>query len=187
MSAVLQEIGFTQEELQERVLERIVARLFGETDDEQFWLGDDSFKEKLDAQIKGRIDATVQKLADEHVLPHVGEYVEKFTVQETTKWGEAKGAKLSFTEYLIQRAHFYLTEEVNHDGKTKADDSYNFRPYTTRIAYLIEKHLKYHISTAMEGALKTANSAIADGIQGAVKVSLARVLEGIKTSVVVKS
>mgnify|MGYP001609874141 FL=1 len=79
----------------------------------------------------------------------------------------------------MARAEAYLKEELDHNGKTKAED-YNWKKSGTRIAYLVHEHLQYSIQTAMKEALTTANSAIVGGIEQAVKIKLAEVAASMK-------
>jgi hypothetical protein len=187
MSLTLESLGFTKDELQQRVIDQLCESIlsgksYGE-DGESIY-EDSQFKRKLDEKLKAHIDQTIGAIAEKHVLPNVTQYVETLTIQETNKWGEAKGKKVTFVEYLTQRAEAYIQEEVSSQGKSKAEaDSYNWSKSTTRIAYLINAHLQYSIETAMKQALATANSAIAGGIEKAVKVKLEEIVAGMKVAV----
>ena len=68
-----------------------------------------------------------------------------------------------------------MQEPVNHNGKTKAEDNYNWCKNTTRICYLVDSHLQYSISVAMDAALKEANSSIAEGLKEAVSIQIDQV------------
>jgi hypothetical protein len=113
--------------------------------------------------------------------------LEALTLQETNRWGEKVGKPVTFIEYLVHRAHAYITEEVDHYGKSKAESNDHYwRGSQTRITHLIHQHLQYNIQTAMERVLKDANSQIATGIAEAVKIQLQQLLEKIKPAVVTK-
>lgn len=184
----LETLGFTKEELQERVINRICEKLLTNTgydydgDSEYFY--NSSFANKLNEEIKNQINRKINELAEEHIFPNISSFIENLTLEETNKWGEKKGTKLTFTEYLIQRAEAYMTEEVNYEGKTKAESgSYGWSKSQTRLTHLIHQHLQYSIKTAMENALKIANSSISVGIQEAVKISLAETLKKLRVDV----
>lgn len=184
-----QALGFTQEELQERVVQRIADSLLNSEhgDDEgRGYRTDSEFKKKLDEKIREGIDAAVVRVADAHVLPNVIALVEGAVLQETNKWGEKRGEPKTFIEYLTERADAYIREPVDYQGKPKSGDSYNWRANGTRIAYMIDQHLQYQISTAMEGAVKSANESIKGGILEAVKIALGQIQAGLKLSVEVK-
>ncbi len=76
-----------------------------------------------------------------------------------------------------------MTEEVDFQGNIKERDGYNWRKAGTRISYMMEKHLQYHISSAVEKALKDLNSSVAIGIAETVKAQLAQTLAKLKVGV----
>ena len=180
-------LGITPEELQDRVIQRIADGLLytsSSDEDGHEFRRDAQFKRKLDEAIQERIDVAVTQLADTHVLPLVAGKIETLTLQKTNEWGEKRGQPISFIEYLTQRADAYMTEQVSYEGKAKGDgDSYNWKGRTTRIAFMIDKHLHYSIENAMKEALANANSAISKGLEGAVKLAL----EQVKTNLSVKT
>lgn len=190
MNITLESLGFTKEDLQERVIDQLCSSLMsGKTYDEDGneEYNDSQFKKKLEERLKTHINERINAIAEAHVLPNVTQYIENLTLQETTKWGEKTGQPVTFIEYLVQRAHAYIQEEVDYNGKSKSEgDSYNWRKNTTRIAYLINAHLQYNISVAMKNALDDANKSIVGGIEKAVKIQLEQIVGGIKTSVAVK-
>lgn len=191
MNITLESLGFTKEDLQERVIDQLCSTLLsGKTYDEDGneEYTDSQFKKKLEDRLKQHMNERINAIAEAHVLPNVTSYIENLTLQQTNTWGEKTGQPVTFIEYLIQRAHAYIQEEVNHEGKSKAEarDSYGWSKNTTRIAYLINAHLQYNIAVAMKTALETANKSIVGGIEKAVKIQLEQIVGGIKTSVAVK-
>ena len=96
-------------------------------------------------------------IGDKFIVPAMKEFVETFMIQETNKWGEKIGQKLTFTEYLVKRAEEYAQEMVDSDGRAKGDlrDSYNWRGSTTRISYLINSHLRFHIENEHRSGCST--------------------------------
>lgn len=189
MQITLESLGLSKEDIQDRVIERLCEQvLSGKTYDEdgsEEWV-DSQFKRKLDERVKAQVEASINAMAEQHILPNVSHYIENLTLQETNRWGEKTGTPITFIEYLVQRAEAYIQEPVNHNGKSKSEDSYSWSKHTTRIAYMIDQHLQYSIKTAMERALKTANSAIAGGIQSAVKMKLEEVVSGLQVAVKTK-
>lgn len=190
MQITLEALGLSKEDIQDRVIERLCEQVLSgkgyDEDGEEFYR-DSKFKQQLDERIKKQIEETINAIAAAHVLPNVTKYVESLMLQETNKWGEKKGASVTFTEYLVQRAEAYIQEQVDYDGKGRSEkDSYNWTGRTTRIAYLVHQHLHYHIETAMKQALATANGAIVGGLEGAVKASLQQALAGLKVAVQTK-
>lgn len=182
-------LGITKEELAERVVKRIAEQMLshfysdpdGDETDEPT-----EFRRVIEKRVTARIDEAVDQIAAKNVLPNVGEYVENMCLQETNKWGEAKGKKLTFIEYLIARAEAYLTEKVSFEGKAKGEDHFSWKGTQTRVAYLVHKHLQYSIETAMKAALQDANSAIVGGLEETIKIKLDEIRRQLKVTVKTK-
>lgn len=177
----LESLGLTREEITERVVEKVAEQMLAEAevvadeDDGKVRLTL-SFAETLKRKVLERVNMAVDDVAAKNILPNVAAYVEGLCLQETNKWGEKVGKPLTFVEYLVSRAEHYLREEVSFEGKARSEDTYvSWRASGTRIAYLVHKHLQYSIQSAMEKALKDANSKIVGGIEEAVKIKLAEV------------
>ena len=178
----LQDIGLSQEEMANRVIDAIADRFIDDRDFGKL------IHAKVDKAIVEQIDAAVAQLSSETIAPRITEMVEGHCLQETNKWGEATGQKLTFTEYLIDRAERFLTEQVDHNGQSKIEsgDSYGWKPYAGRVATMIDNHLQYSISTAMKKALESTNSKIAEGIAVTVKTQLEEILKGLRVGVSVR-
>lgn len=182
----LEELGFTKEELQDRVVDNISEQLlrgkgFGENGEE--FENSTYFKNEIDKKVRAAIEACICKLGDQYVIPKITEFIESVCLQETNSWGEKKGKSFTFIEYLTERANAYILEKVNSDGQSKTDGSYNWNGNQTRITYLVGAHLQDNIAKAMKEALKTANSQIVKGIEETVKIKLKEVSEAITLSV----
>jgi len=190
MSLDIESLGFTKEELQERVIERICTQLMesvGCDEDGEEYPVSSTFRKAIDAKIKKHIDETISALADKHVLPNVAQYIENLTLQQTNQWGQKTAESITFIEYLVKRAEAYMQEKVDYSGKSKEESgSYSFNGAQTRITYLINQHLQYSIETAMKSALQVANSAISKGIQETVKFKLEEIVAGLKVQVATK-
>lgn len=176
MSINVEELGFSQSELQERVIDQIVERLLYkwiEYDPEDGgYSGQSEFYRKLDDEIKKRIDGVVTQIGEAHVLPVITEKIESLVLQKTNEWGEKKGEAVTFVEYLIHLSEKFMTEPVNHCGKTKKQDSYNWRKEGTRIEYAIDKHLQYAMEKAMKQILGDANNILTEGLAKAARIEL---------------
>jgi len=180
----LESLGIAKEEIIERVVSRAVEQLLAENaydEDGDEHAMPSKFATLMKKRIMERVDRAIDEIAGRNVLPNVTAYVENLVLQETNKWGEKQGKTLTFTEYLVARAEAYITEHVNYEGKNQAENgSYSWSKHTTRIAYLVNKHLNYTISSSVESALKAANSKIAGGIEGAVKIALEQALSKLR-------
>lgn len=192
MSIDLAALGFTQEELQTRVIDQIVERVltgvyFDEDGDEV--LRSSRFAAELNKKIQERIDTTINAIAEKHLLPNVGTYIENLVLQRTTSWGEKQGEPYSFIQYLIHRAEVYMSQDVDRNGRSaeecrqRSDSFYKAGP---RVATMVDQHLHLSIETAMKQALANANSQIAGGITSAVKSSLEEITGKLKVAVAIK-
>lgn len=192
---LLQTIGLTQDELKERVAERIARLLMtssmtdSDEDGEEFtYVGETQFAKTMRALVKEKIQAKVAEIAERTVLPSVGELIENFTLQATNAWGEKTGERLTFIEYLTQRADAYLREEVDSDGHSKEETRGSwYGGKQKRIVYMIHKHLHYHISQAMTDALKNVTSSIAISLEETVKLKLAEAIKGLSVKTEIRT
>lgn len=188
----LKELGFTQEELQNRVIEKIASDML-ETmvvDEDGNPSPDSSaFHQKLEKIIKERIDASIREVAEKEVLPNVTKYIEELTLTETNRWGEKQSKPITFIEYLVARCDAYMREEVDYQGKSKEQNgnSYGWRGTQTRVAHLIHEHLHYSISRAMEEALKNVTGSISKALGETAKIKLQEAVESLKVTTHIKS
>jgi hypothetical protein len=193
MTAItIESLGITSNELIDRVVQRVADSVLEypvyDEDGEPAGARDTAFMKALEKKVAEKIDAAVSAIAGRNVLPNIEQYVENLCLQQTNQWGERTGQKLTFTEYLVQRAEAYLVEPVDYEGRAKGErDAYSWKASGTRVSHIVHKHLQYSIQTAMEGALKTANSKIVEGIERAVKIKLKEVSEALKVDVKLKS
>jgi hypothetical protein len=188
MALDLNELGLTQEDLQQRVVDRLCDRLLsremaGEEGD--IYLGDSNLKHLLDKAIQQRIDAAMNAVADKYILPNATQRIESLMLQETNQWGEKKGQPLSFTEYLIKRADAYMQEKVNYEGKSKDEaNGYSWDGKQTRLTYIMHRHIQHHIGIAMKemlgGGLEQLGKALEQTCQLQMRDLTHKVMESIK-------
>lgn len=178
----MKELGFTKEELQERVIDRVCDRLLRtpdslvdnqEGDDEFVPLGYSELKKGIETKIKIRIDRAIEALADKHITPNVGALIEGLTLRKTNEWGEKKETGMTFVEYLTDRARAYMGEAVDYEGKTVGGNGNHYGKTTqTRLVHLVDKHLHYEIQQAMAAASTGLIDVVKDAIQSTVKLKL---------------
>lgn len=183
----LEALGFTKEELQRRVIDQIVEQMMHEPDEDEdggTFIRRSDFRQALDKQIKSHIDATVGRLAEQHVLPNVSKYIENLSLVETNAWGEKTKEPVTFIEYLVKRAETYLTEKVDNDGKSKDEaGGYSWSGKQSRVTYLINRHLQYSIETAMKDAVAKANAILVVGLQETAKLKLAEIAQQLRVTI----
>ena len=175
----LDALGLDQDKLAEKLVDRLAQNMLtsiGYDEDGDEWFGTSAFAKKLNDMGTARLNAIVGELADKHVLPRVNEMVEGLVLQQTNQWGEKVGKPVTFIEYLTQRADAYMREEVNYDGKTKQENGgFSWSKRSTRVAYMIDKHLHYSIESAMKAALANVNNSVAAGLEEATKTAIREV------------
>lgn len=187
--AALAVLGLDPKEIEGKVVERIADRVLQGwgTDEEGEYVCDAQFKRKLENRIQEQIEATISLLADKYVLPNVNSYVENLTLQQTNKWGEATGKSMTFIEYLVERCDAYMREEVNYEGKPRGNDSYSWTGRSTRIAFMVDKHLHWSIEQAMKKAFENGNAMIVGGLKKAMEMSLADITNSLKITTETKT
>jgi hypothetical protein len=185
----IEALGITKEEAAERVIQKIAdSILYNEEYDEDGnpFRGEASFAREVDKAIRVRIDEEVKRLGDTEIEPKIASLIDGICLQATNDWGEAKGEKVSFREYLVRRAEAYMTEPVDYNGKPKGTDSFSWTARTTRVAHMIHQHLHYEIERAMKEALGNLNSTVAKGLHEATRLALNEVIGGLKVKVETK-
>lgn len=178
MKTQLAELGISTDDILEKLVVKLCAEML---EDESGYAT--KFQNRLEEGVKGHVDKVLDKALTDHILPKITEMTEGLCLQETNRWGEKKGTKLTFIEYLTQRADAYLREEVDYNGKTKGPDSFLWAAKGTRISYLIHEHLDYSIKRAMEQALGEVNSSVRKGLEEAVKLAIASVKVKVETKI----
>jgi hypothetical protein len=185
----IEALGITKKEAAERVIQKIADQvLYDEHYDEDGnpFRGESAFRLSVEKAIRSRIDEEVKRLGDSEIEPRIASLVDGVTLQQTNQWGEAKGTAVTFREYLVQRAEAYMTEQVDYEGKPKGTSSFSWTGRSTRVAYMVDKHLHFEIERAMKEALGNLNSTVAKGLHEATRVALNGVLAGLKVEVKTK-
>lgn len=188
MNIDLKSLGFTNEELQERVIDRICESLLSSMEydpdsDREFPVAN-RFQNEIKKRVEVRINETINALAEKYVLPNVAQYIEELTIQTTNNYGEKKGEPVTFIEYLVSRAKAYMQEQVDSSGRSNAEST---TPYwsgkQTRITMLVHKHLADSVETAMKDAMTVATGEVARGIHETARMKLNEIAASLKVKV----
>lgn len=175
----LNELGITTDTITEKLVDRLAGIFVGE--DSEYT---NDFEKRVETAIKLRVDEILDRAITEQITPKVTGMVDNICLEETNKWGEPKGRKMTFIEYLTERVDWYIREPVNYEGKSKGENSYgSWDARSTRIAFMIHAHLKYHIEQAMVNALGVVNSSVRKGLEEAVNLALKQVTVKVDTTV----
>lgn len=173
---MLETLGFSKEELQEKLLDRLVQEMnFSESydDEDNKHLSKSNFDEKLHEMILKKIDEKVLEMAKIHVFPKIDSIIENLVVQKTNNYGEKKGESKTFVEYMIESTQNLMMEKVDNDGRGKGEcNRYDWKETDTRISFMINRYLKYSVEEAMKNVMINANKTIAGGIADVVKLKL---------------
>jgi len=180
----LKALGLSPEELGQRLVSQAVDVLLyttgfdPQTEEESRY--DAKFKREIEARVQQAVDFKIAALAEAHILPKIGEMVERANLRATNQWGEPKGEAMSFIEYLASRADAYMSEQVNDAGQSKAEakDSY-WRPSGSRVTVLMKLYIQDHLNRAAQAAVKDVNKAVAQGIEAAAVTAIRNAADAI--------
>lgn len=184
----LEALGFKREEVLEKVVEQIADQLLSsptfDEDGEPEGGKPSRFAQDVQKRVKARIDQAVAALVDKHVTPMLLPRLETMLLQETTQWGEKKGAPLTFIEWCMKRATDYMTEKVDERGEGRTENNaYNWRGVQPRIQHIVAAGLYGNLRDAVAKTMSEANAVLGKSIETTVKEQLARMVEGLRVTV----
>lgn len=186
---MLKSLGISPEELGNRIVDQCVESLLSgagfDPDTEQETRYETKFKREIEARIKAAVDAKISAIAAEHLIPRVGEMIEKADMRKTNAWGEAVSAPMTFKEYIAHRAEAYMSEDVNYEGKSKEDkgDSYNWKSCGPRLLVLMRNYIRETMETHAQAAVIDINQVIAKNIQKSAQDAIASATAALKVVV----
>lgn len=168
MEFTCENIGLTQEELQERVVRGLVERILGEDHgDPESHVHRAAYKAAME-HVKTSVNDAVNAVAEKHVYPMAEKLITDHIFQETNQWGEAKGEARTFIEYLEERASGYFAEQINIKGKAHREcsqyDQRDWKPAGSRIAVMIDECLTSQIKEALDAAVENVHMTLAEGL-----------------------
>jgi hypothetical protein len=183
----LESLGLDIESLGDRIVDQCVEVLLRSTgfdpETEQETRYESRFKREIDTRIQKAVDTKIAALAEEHLLPRVGEMIESANLQQTNNYGEPKGEPKTFIEYIVARAEAYMSEPVNWKLKTRQEESYNWSNEGTRLTVLMKLHIKDTLDKEAKAAVSDVNKVIAKNIAQAAKDAIAAASDSLKVSV----
>ncbi len=189
----LEFLGITKEELAERIIDSAVDHLLSSTgfdpEMEEETRYDSRFKREIEARVQKAVDSKISALAQEHVLPRVGEMIEAADMRRTNQYGESKGPVLTFKEYIAYRAEQYMTENVDFNGTSKADleakneSTYNWRVSGPRLTVLMQRYIRDTLETHAKAAVTDVNKVIAKNIEQAAKDAIKAASESLSVTI----
>lgn len=185
----LEALGITAEDLTERIVEKAVDDLLNSSgydpeDDTEVRYAS-RFQKEIEKRIQAAVDTKISALAAEHLLPRIGEMIEKTNMRKTNQYGEPKGEPMTFIEYIASRADAYMSEDVDHNGKSKVEsgDSYNWRASGPRMTVLMRNYIRDTLENHAKAAIKDVNQVFAKNIEKAAKDAITAAASALKVSV----
>ena len=189
----LESLGINPETLGDRIVDQAVSALLSATgfdpDSEQETRYESRFKKAIETRIQKAVDEKIAALAAVHLIPRVGELIEKADMRKTNRYGEPQSPPMTFKEYIAHRAETYMTEEVDHFGNSKADleakneSTYNWRSSGPRLTVLMKLYIKDSMEKSAKAAVSDVNAVIAKNIEKAAKDAIASAASAIKVGV----
>lgn len=192
----LEALGIDRKHIEEQLVVRLVDTFLGEhlyVHEEEDDAGLMTTETKLDLEpiarrihkeVGEKIDVVVGSIAKEVLGSNIEAYIETLLLEEANRWGEPTGNKWTIREYIVHRAEEYLREQVDSDGRSKAESRGSmWTGKQARAAYMVDRHLHYAISSALKEALKNANSRIVEGLEETVKIKLKEISKALKVEV----
>jgi hypothetical protein len=196
---VLAQLGLTltQEELIDRIEERIIREMFSDYDEDGDYIGTKTVmrhvRQKIETRIQNRVQEEANKKLDEmmrEVLEGcIGPALEKLELHETNRWGEKKGDPRTLTEYAAHRAFVYLTEKVDSAGRSQEElrmlhsSSSSFNPVGTRIIHAVNTYLSSRLSEQLQVTVRSVNAALGKSLEVVVRETMAKIAAGIQVKV----
>lgn len=192
---LLQATGMKIEEIQQRVIDRIVDTLMTEERSSYDEDSERSYKSTLASDldrdlrkiIKTTADERVAAIAAGHLVPRMTEMIESTNFMATNQWGEKKAEPLTFREYLVECVGKWMVEQVDQEGRERGNYNYKSEHNVARIAWLVSSNIRSTMHAQIVAMMQNANALLAGGINDAIKVQLERVLGSIKATVEVKA
>lgn len=184
----LQQLGFTPEQLFDRVADNITERLLASavlSEDGDFEEAS-PYMQAMQKKITARLDEAISQVVEQQILPGVPAQIEDIVIQQTNQWGEKKGEPVTFVEYLVERGNFYINEMVDYEGKTrtqKGSFGSSWKGTQTRLTHMIDRHLHYQIEQAMKSFLSSANKEFSGALAKTAQAKMQEISARLKVEV----
>lgn len=189
----LESLGLTSKILGDRIVEQAVEALLTgvgfDPDTEEEIRYETQFKREIEKQIQKTIDEKIAALAAVHLVPRIGELIEKIDMRKTNNYGEAISPSMTFKEYLAHRAETYMTEDVDAYGNSKTDleiknkSSYDWRSCGSRLTILMKIYIRDSMEKVAKAAVTDINTVIAKNMEKAAKDAIASVVNTLKVGI----
>lgn len=119
----------------------------------------------------------IRSVLEKRIAGEVPPYLEGLTFTPTNTWGEKKGEPETLREHVQRVVRTWLDEPMNYQGKTKKEDTYNWRADTTRGAWLVGEHIQYAMKAAIDTVMKDAKAQLGKSLEDAFKLKLTEFMQ----------
>ncbi len=183
----LKALGISPEELGNRIVDQAVDVLMSSTgfdpDTEEETRYESRFKREIEARVQKAVDEKIAALAAEHLIPRVGELIEKANLRKTNTYGEPKGEPMTFIEYIASRAEVYMAEGVDIQGRSKAEGDYNWKSAGPRLTVLMRGYIRATLESHAKAAVTDVNKVIAANLEKAARDAIQQAAGALKVNV----
>ena len=183
----LEALGISPEALGGRIVDQAVEVLLiscgFDHDTGQETRYESRFKKAIESRIQKAVDEKIAALAAVHLIPRVGELIEKADMRQTNRYGEPQTPPMTFKEYIATRAESYMAEDVDSQGRSKAEGDYQWRASGPRLTVLMRMYIKDTLEKAAKEAVTDVNKVIAKNIEKAAKDAIASAAGALKVAV----
>ena len=184
----LKALGLSVEDLGGRIVDQAVDMLLSSTgfnpDTEEETRYESRFKREIESRVQKAVDEKIAALAAVHLIPRVGEMIEKANLLQTNKYGEPKGEPMTFIEYIASRAEVYMSEDVDMHGKSKSESGdYSWRVSGPRLTVLMRSYIRETLEKHAKDAIKDVNAVVAKNIEKAARDAITNAASAMKVSV----
>lgn len=185
----LEALGVSPEELGNRIVDQAVSTLLYSSgfnpDTEEETSYESRFKREIEKRIQQAVDQKIAALAEQHLIPRVGEMIEQADMRRTNNYGEPTSPPMTFKEYIASRAEAYMSEDVNFNGKSKSEegDSYNWRKCGPRLMVLMQIYIRDTLEKHAKEAVNDVNKVIAKNIHEAAKQAITAAAENLTVKI----
>ena len=185
----LEALGLNTTELGDRIVEQAVDALLRSTgfnpESEEEYTCESQFQREIHKRVKEAVDAKIASIAEEHLIPRVGEMIESADMRQTNRYGEPTSPSLTFKEYIASRAEVYMSEDVDYNGKSKTEsgDSYNWRSNGPRLTVLMRSYIRETLENSAKAAVNDVNKVISKNIEKAALAAITSAASDLKVQI----
>lgn len=145
MALSIEELGITQEELQQRVVDAIVTSVCDDVEED----GASRFFRELKLEVQKQVTARVSIALDASLGAAINDVLTG-VYQPVNEWGEPKGKPTCLREMVQEKAARFVSETVDKDFKPS---TYNAMP---RIDRLVKDHVEKAVGHEIKSCLDKA-------------------------------